>query len=209
LFLELKRNAGIEIHYVPLLKEYSKIEETLEDFEKRISEKIEDVQEQELEKVQKKYEKKIENIQNKLEQKKLAKERQELDAKARKRDEMVSGAETVLGWVMGRRRTRALSTASIKRMMRKMSEERIKATEEKIRDYQEELKNLKEELEEELDQIEDKYDDALEEIRPIEIKLQKKDITVSSFGLVWIPVLKVKLEVGSKVFNAYTGEPLE
>ena len=104
---------------------------------------------------------------------------------------------------------RGLSTASRKRRMRRMSEERAKMAEEMIKDYEDDLKRLKNELEDEIDDIEDKFDDAIEEIRPIEIKLKKKDIRLVSFGLLWIPVLKVDFVDREKYFNTYTAELID
>ncbi|MCK4585211.1 hypothetical protein KAU13_07330, partial [candidate division WOR-3 bacterium] len=209
LFVEVMRTGGFVVHYSQELKLYSKVEETLGEFEERCAEEFEKLKEEEIEKVQRRYEKKIDRLSDRIERKKMDKERHERDASARKREEALSGAETVLSWVIGRRSMRGLSTASRKRRMSRMSEERAKKAEEMMKDYEEDLKGLKHELEDEIDEIEDKYDDAIEEIRPIEVKVKKKDITLVSFGLLWIPVLKVDFVDGEKYFNTYTAEPID
>jgi hypothetical protein len=209
LFAEVMRKGGFVIHYSPELKLYSKVDETLDEFEERCTKEFERLEEIEIDKIQKKYEKKMDRFSDRIERKKDDKERHELDASSRKREEYLSGAETVFSWVFGRRSMRGLSTASRKRRMRRMSEERAKDAEGMIKDYKEDLKKLKRELEDEIDEIEDKYDEAIEEIRPIEVKLKKKDISVVSLKLLWIPILKVKLTDEDKIYNTYTGELID
>ncbi|TET23994.1 MAG: hypothetical protein E3J78_01795 [Candidatus Cloacimonadota bacterium] len=209
LFIEVMRTGGFVIHYCPDLKIYSEVGEMLEAFEERCADEFENREEIEIDKVRKKYEKKIDRIQDKIERKEIDREGHKMDASARKREEYFSGAETVLSWVVGRRSMRGLSTASRKRRMRRMAEERIKKADETIKDYKEDLKQLKQELEEEIDALEDKFDDALEEIRPIEIKAKKQDITIDSFGLLWIPVLKIVISGTERYFNTYTGDEIE
>ena len=208
LLIEVMRTGGFVIHYCPDLKIYSEVGETLDVFEERCADEFENREEIAIDEVRKKYEKKIDRIQNRIERKEVDREGHKMDASARKREEYLSGAETVLSWVIGRRSMRGLSTASRKRRMRRMAEERIKKADEIIKDFKEDLKQLKQELEEEIDALEDKFDDALEEIRPIEIKVKKKDITIHSFGLLWIPVLKVVISGTERYFNTYTGNEI-
>ncbi len=209
LYIEVMRKGGFVIHYSPELKSYSNVGENLKEFEERCAEEFERLEDDELDKVKKRYEKKIDRLQDRIEQKKMDKQRHEKDASSRKREEVLSGAETVLSWVVGRRSMRGLSTASRKRRMSRISEERARKAEEMVKDYEEDLKRLKHELEDEIDDIEDKFDDAIEEIRPIEIKLKKKDIRLVSFGLLWIPVLKVDFVDREKYFNTYTTELID
>jgi DNA helicase HerA-like ATPase len=209
LLIEIMKRGGLEVYYSPELKEYSKIEETLEDFEDRCGEKLEEIKGEKLRKLQRKYEKKIDRIKDKIERKRLDKERHEKEASARKREEVLSGTETVLSWVIGRRSMRGLSTASRKRRMSKRSEEMAKKAEEMIKNYEEDLIDIKGELEEEIDEIEDRYDDILEEIRPITVRVLKKNITIESFGLLWIPLFSVLSGEKKRYFNSYTGKEME
>jgi len=203
---EIIRKGGIVFHYSALLKIYSNVGETLDAFEERCSDEFEKVKDEEMDKIQRKYAKKIDRLKDKIERKRMEKDRYEKEASARKREEYLSGAETALSWVFGRRSMRGLSTASRKRRMSKMSEERAKEAATLIKEYEQDLEGLKSELEEDVDEIEDRYDDALEEIRPVEIKLKKNNAELILFGLIWMPVLKVSFDVGEKYFNIYSGE---
>jgi hypothetical protein len=206
LISEVMRTSGLVVHFCPDLKLYSDGGETLKEFEDRCSEQLEKKKDEAIDKIRVRYEKRIDRIQDKIGQKKLDKERHERDASARKREEVLSGAETVLSWVVGRRSMRGLSTASRKRRMSRTSEERAKKAVQSIKDYEEELKQLKRELEEEIDEVEDRYDDAIEEIRPIEVKVKKKDITIEAFGLFWIPVLEVTAGGSMREFDLFNGK---
>lgn len=209
LYIEIKRREGVVVYYCPELRLYSERGESLESFEERCNDELRKVMDEKLEKLQRKYEKKIERIRDRIEKKELQKERYEIQASSRKREEYLSGAETVLSWVVGRRSMRGLSTASRKRRMRRMSEERAKAAEARIKDYEEDIIRLKQELEDEVDEIEDELDEALEEIRPIEIKLKSKHISQVAYNLLWIPALKVDFSDGAKYINMYTAEEIE
>ena len=90
-----------------------------------------------------------------------------------------------------------------------MAEKRAKAAFERIEDYKDDINRLKDELEDEVDEIEDKFDEAIEEIKPIEIKLKKKNVGIHVFNLLWIPVLKVDFSAGMKYFNTYTAGEIE
>lgn len=206
LMAEVMRTNEYVVYYCPDLKLYSKVGETLDKFEERCAEEFGKEKEKALDTVRDRYEKRIRRIQDKIEGKRLDKERYERDASARKREELLTGAETVLSWVVGRRSMRGLSTASRKRRMSRVSEERAKKAIQMIEDYEEDLLQLKGELEEEIDEIEDKFDDALEDIRPIDIKAKKKNITVKGFGVFWVPVLKLTIEGAERTFNLHTGE---
>lgn len=205
---EIMRASTVVVYHCPDLKLYSDAGESLEEFEDRCSEQLEKKKDEEMDKVKDKFEKRIERTRDKIGQKKLDKERHEQDAAARKREEMLSGAETVLSWVVGRRSMRGLSTASRKRRMSRVSEERAKKAAQRIRDYEEELRQLKAELEEEIDEIEDRYDEVIEEIRPIEVKVKKTDITIETFALLWLPVLRIEVEGSPQEFNLFDGKEI-
>ncbi len=206
LIAEIIRSSGIIIYYCPLLKSYSNVGETLEEFEVRCSDELEEVQNEDMTKIERKYAKKIERIKDKINRKKVDRDRYKDESSARKREEYLSGAETALSWVFGRRSMRGFSTASRKRRMSRNSEQRAKKAETLIKDYEEDLEILKQELEEDVDEIEDRYDDAVEEIRPVEIKLKKKNVELELFCLLWIPVLEINISGEERQFNIYSGE---
>ncbi len=208
LIAEVMRTSGFVMYYCPDLRLHSGAGEELTTFEDRCTEELEKKKDETIDKVKDRFEKRIDRTQNKIERKKMDKDRHERDASARKREEVLSGTETVLSWIVGRRSMRGLSTASRKRRMSRVSEERAKKSIQMIKDYEEELLQLKSELEEEIDEIEDRFDDALEEIRPIEVKAKKQNITIDTFGLLWIPVMKTVIEGAERTFNLYNGKEL-
>ncbi|OQX52411.1 MAG: hypothetical protein B5M53_08525 [Candidatus Cloacimonas sp. 4484_209] len=209
LLLEMIKNEKPQIYYCRMLKLYSSVGETLDEFEDRCSLEFERLKRQELKKVEKKYAKRIDRVNERIERKKMAKQRYEQEAEARKREELLSGAETALSWIFGRRSIRGLSTASRKRRMSRMSEERAREADTLVKTYQEDIIELKRELEDAVDEIEDKFDDALEEIHPVELKIDKKDIEMKAFFLLWVPCISIEVNGGESIFDLFWGEKIE
>lgn len=200
-------NERIHVLYSPVFKEYSRPEETEREFKMRLTQMAREERDEEVDKLNAKYEKKIRKIENKLERAEIKLDKKEAKAGAKKREIAVSVGESVLGMFMGRRSTRAASTALSKYRQSKMAQMDVKEAEEKVEALVEEIEMLENELKEEAAEITEEWDNALEEIEEIPIKPRKSDIQVDLLALAWIPywniIYKDNKGTRSTLFPAY------
>jgi hypothetical protein len=177
----------VHLLYSPVFKEYSQPGETEREFKMRLTQMAREKRDEKVDELNEKYEKKIRKLENKLEREEIKLDKKEAKAGARKREIAVSVGESVLGMFMGRRSTRAASTALSKYRQSKMAQMDVKEAEEKVEALLEEIKMLEDELKEEAADITEHWDNALEEIEEIPIKPRKSDIQVDLLALAWIP----------------------
>jgi hypothetical protein len=112
----------------------------------------------------------------------------QLDAETRRQEEMVSGAGTILGMLMGRRNSRSLSGAASKRSMTRRAEQRAYSAETKAAAKQESLDALENDLTAAVTDVTSEWHAKAEAVETIEIGLEKTDISVEPPVLVWVPV---------------------
>ncbi|MGD2251056.1 MAG: type IV secretion system DNA-binding domain-containing protein [Candidatus Methanofastidiosia archaeon] len=177
----------VKLLYSPVFKEYSQPGEKEREFKMRLTQMAREKRDEEVDELNEKYEKKIRKLENKLESAEIKLDKKEAKAGARKREIAVSVGESVLGMFMGRRSTRAASTALSKYRQSKMAQMDVKEAEEKVEALLEEIKILESELKEETSEITKHWDNALEEIEEVPIKPRKSDIQVDLLALAWIP----------------------
>ena len=164
----------------------SEIDETEEAFKLRCRGIADRLTDKEVEKLKDKYMKKIDKLEDKIDREKVRLERLQLDYKAKKNEEWISIGESVLGFVLGSKSRRALSSAARKRRMTSSTAERIKEKELKVEQLKEELELIKNEMEDEIAEIEDKYLDLADNIEEFVVRLEKNDIIVSLTAFLWV-----------------------
>jgi len=118
----------------------------------------------------------------------------EADYQARKREEMVSAGESVLGVLLGRRSSRAVSTAARKRRMTAKAKADIGETQARIAGLQEDLAELEAEMREDAEDIARKWDEALDEIEEVSVTPRRSDIDVEMLALAWTPYWEVTFD---------------
>jgi hypothetical protein len=168
-------------------KALSEFGEKKEEFIERLKDIAEDAVDAEVEKLADKYKKKIDTIEKRIRKEERELTMREMEYSERKREEFLSAGETVLGLVLGKRRS-GLSKATTKRRMTRKAKGMMESTEAEIVEFKEELKQLTEEMEAEIDSIKE---DALKktgEIEEVDITLEKNDIHLLDFGILWIPL---------------------
>lgn len=201
----LYRNVRLTIWHNPALKLYGKVGETRRDFRIRCEKEARERRDAEIAKAKKAMDKKMQRVQERLrrEQRELAEDQAELEA--RKREELLTLGESVLGFLTGRR-SRVLSTASRKHRLTKQAEADVRESEEAIKDLEAQLKALAEEWQEEVEEINDRWAATLEEIEVVEIAPRRRDVVVDYCGLAWVPEWEVETEDGGQVRLAAWGE---
>jgi hypothetical protein len=184
----LLSSATRELYVAPDARLYSRHDEDRAAFEARVARERATARDADVARLREKYETKLSALRRKL-------EKEEADATAagatyegRKREEMVSGAESVIGFFLGRRSTRAVTQASTKRRMTEAA--RIKSERElqEAAAVRSDLDSLNAQLQAEVAAIDARYAGAGREIQALQVPLEKDDVRVESLAVLWIPV---------------------
>ncbi|MBN1220681.1 MAG: hypothetical protein JXM69_17300 [Anaerolineae bacterium] len=175
----------ITVH--PELGLFQHPDETPREFKIRLQQAAREARDEEVDKLEQKYEKQIAGLQTKLrkEERELAKD--EADYQARKQQELVGIGESVVGFFVGRRSTRAVSSAMSKRRMTSKALQEVEESKDVIEDLQADIQEVEEELQEQTQEITDKWENLLENLVTEEISPRRTDVHVVMVGLAWLP----------------------
>jgi hypothetical protein len=182
----LSANKALELH--------SKPGEAAKDFVARCRDAAREQRDDELDKLADKYERKLDVVRDRLEKKQRDLVEDEAEYQARKREEMVSAGESVLGVLLGRRSSRAVSTAARKRRMTAKAKADIGETQARIAGLQEDMADLESEMREDADEIASKWEEALDEIEEVRVTPRRADIDVELLALAWTPYWEVTFD---------------
>jgi hypothetical protein len=130
-------------------------------------------------------------LQEKLsrEERELQQDQTELDG--RKREELVSGAETVFS-LLGGKRSRRISSTMSKHRMTEQSKADVDESVDAIAGFKQQLVQLQKARQQALDQAAARWGNAVNNNSEIPILPKKTDVYVSSFGVAWMPYYQVK-----------------
>ncbi|MBI1848777.1 MAG: DUF87 domain-containing protein [Planctomycetes bacterium] len=170
------------------LKLTSRLDETEETFRTRCQEAAHAKTADEAAALRDRYERDADRLKRKIEKEAADLDRAEADRSARKREELLSAGETIFGFLLGRRSSRALSQAATKRRMTERAGDKAVEAKSEIEALKAGLTNLSEKLEDEVHAIESRWLAEAAKVQPFEVRLEKNDIRVTSFGVLWIPV---------------------
>ncbi|MGQ9714734.1 MAG: helicase HerA domain-containing protein [Anaerolineae bacterium] len=183
----LYRTARLEVFYNPVLKVYGRPGESEREFRQRCEEAARKARDGELEKVQAKYRARRENLERDLQKRELDLAERKAEYEARKREELLSAGESVLGMFLGRRSTRPISTASRRRRLTEKARMDVEEAEEKIKALKEDLEEVEKEKAEALKEVRDRWAEVLDEVQVVAIKPLKGNVRALTFGLAWVP----------------------
>jgi len=183
----LYMNTRVTLFYSEKLKVYSRVGESFDDFQARLKEVANEERDEQIEKLTDRYEVKMERLEVRLGKEERELEEDKAEVSGRKREEIVSAAESVIGFLIGRRSTRVISQASRRRRMSRHASDDVNESEETIELYREQLEELKDELLEDVEEIQMKWADEVEEIDEFHVKPRRADIRVSMIALGWRP----------------------
>jgi hypothetical protein len=183
----------LELHYNPELKLYGEPAESEREFVIRAQQIARERRDAEVENLRSKYRKKLDRLETRLarEEQELAEDQAEYEA--RKREELLSAGETVVGMlgIFGRRTSRGLSTAATKRRLTTKARADITESEEEINRLEADIEDMREEMEEEAEAIAEKWADALEEVESYTVKPRRSDVQVEVVALGWAPFWEI------------------
>jgi len=182
----LYRNKSYSISTHPSLKISQEQEESKAGFLMRVKQAAREERDQEIDKLEKKYDTKLDSINSKINKLTSSLSSEEAEYDARKREEIFGIGETVLGVLLGRRRTTGITTASRRRRMTTQTKHKIEETSKEIEELKKEMSELEQELEEQVQEITDKWDNVEDKIEEYKINPRRTDIDVDEPKLAWI-----------------------
>ncbi len=174
------------------LKITSRSGESAEDFEQRCKAAAGERADEEVAKLRKSLETKMDRIRSAIDKSEDRIRELESDVDSRGKDQVLDIATSVLGSVLGgRRSTRSIlgagRRASSKGRTKANAEERLRTAENRLEENADKLEALETELTDSLWEIQTDWDEKAEEIETIEVPLEKTDISIDDFVLVWLP----------------------
>jgi len=183
----------LNLYHNPTLKLYGQPGESEREFKIRAQQIARESRDAEVEKLRQKYEQKLDRLETKLarEQQEMAED--EAEYEARKREELISAGETVIGLlgVGRRRRTTGLSRAATKRRLTATAKADIAESEAEIARLEEEMEEMRQSLEEEAKAITDEWASTLDEIETYPVKPRRSDVNVELVALAWAPYWEI------------------
>jgi hypothetical protein len=200
-------NSSLTLWYNPHLKIYSEMGENEKSFQRRCREEAADARDEEAKKLETKYRAKLDSLENKVEREEREMEEDKIEYDARKQEELLSGAETLLGLFGGRKATRSLSTASRKRRMTRQAKADIKESEEAIEEMEDEIEDLKKELKGELEELTEQWAQRIDDWEEEEVRPRRADVQINLFALAWVPRWEVSIAGQQFSVPAFETEP--
>ena len=200
----LYRRSQVTIWTCSPLKLFSPPEESKRVFLDRCRQEMERQKEAALAAERQKFEQRMERIEAKVRKEEMELYQDKEMLSERKREELLSGAESVLSLISKRRHTlRPLSTTSRQRRYVKQARAEVEESEETLRLYEEEMKQLEAAWQATAQQIIQKWEATLNDIREVVVRANRADIDVRFCGLAWFPFWEVRVEDDTVLLPAY------
>jgi len=117
-----------------------------------------------------------------------------IEYQGRKSEELLSAGESIVGMLLGRQRSRALSRASRGRRMTSRARGEVAESEETIERLGERISELAEERRQALAEVRSRWAEIESDIQESALRPTKSDIRVKAFGLAWVPHWILSLE---------------
>ncbi len=171
----------------PTLKLQAAVGETERDFKARCQEEARSRRDAELAALQTRQEREVERLRERLKKAEQSLEDKRVQHQGRKQEELLSAGETVVGFLLGRKRSSALSQASRKRRMTEQARLDIEQLEAEVARLKSESETLLAEQQAGLQAVRDKWSDEAVAVREATVRPRKTDIRVDLFGLAWVP----------------------
>ncbi len=180
----------IELYYCKRLKLESSLNQSYRDFLIEVEDAIKEKKEQEIEKLQDKYETKYDRLETKLKKLHMKLQKEEADVSAKTTDTVIGIGVTILGALFGKKlfssSTISKGASALKKGGRVLKEKNdVKNTQSLIEDLNEDIAQLEIDLEEQIEKIQDELQIDNFEIKTIQIKPRRSDISIDDIALLW------------------------
>ncbi|MEQ1702594.1 MAG: hypothetical protein ABMA25_20990, partial [Ilumatobacteraceae bacterium] len=189
----LVRSRSIELQVNKELKLYSRPGETADAFFQRCYQAADAKGDEETAKLRDKYQAKVSSLQTQLQTAEDRADVLEAEQKGRRNEELLSTAGSILGGLLGGRKSRggllgSLGSAAGRRGRSSAAGERLDAAENKIQLLHQQMEDLEGELTQEVTDIDTKWMAIAKNITTMPVTLEKSDVKITQLSLVWIPV---------------------
>lgn len=179
-------NHQAELFFSPLLEVYSNFGETQADFRVRVTQVARELRDKAVEELRAKLTKQAKSIEDKAAKAMQKVDTQKAQASSAKWSTAAAIGGTLLGALFGRKGG-LISSSNVSKVGSVMRESReAAAAEEEVERYRQELKALDQQLEDETQKIRDQYDPTTLVLEPVKLIPQKKNITTSAVGILWV-----------------------
>ena len=193
----LVRSRSIELQMNKELKLYSRPGESADAFFQRCYQVADAKGDEDTAKLREKYQSKVTSLQSQLQTAEDRANVLEAQQKGRRNEEMLSTAGSILGGLLGGRKSRGgllgsvfgkAGTAAGRRGRTAASGERLDAAENKIQLLHQQMEDLEADLTQEVTDIDSKWMAVAKNINTLGVTLEKTDVKVTQLSLVWVPV---------------------
>ncbi len=183
---------------------YSKPTETKGAFLQRCHQEMEKQKQQELSEERQKFEQKMARILAKVRKEELELQQDEEELSERKREELLSGAESVLSLFSRRRKSsRALSRASRQHRYVQQAKADMEESLETLKLYEEEQEQLEATWQATAQDIAQKWEAVLSEVEGYTVRAKRTDVEIHFCGLAWFPFWEVQVDEKTILLSAY------
>jgi hypothetical protein len=193
----LVRSRTVDLQANRDLKMFGRPGETADDFTARCLASANDLADKETAALRGKYADKVTRLQTQIQAAEDRAEVLDTERKGRRSEEMLSTAGSVLGGLLGGRRSRGGLLGSIlgkaggaagRRTRTAAAGDRLDAAENKLEGLHRQLEDLEAELTQEVTDIDAKWMATAKNITTLQVGLERTDVKVTQLALVWIPV---------------------
>ncbi len=182
----LYHNMQIQLYENKQLKQVSEIGESHRDFVLRVQAIARQQRDEEIDKVAARYDKRIATLEDRARKKMMQLQSEQDELGDRKREELISGAESLFQLLKGRAYY-TLSRTSRLRRYTSQSEDQVSILEAGVGDILNQLDQAEREMETALKEVQDKWTSIVRSTNELVITPYKKDINLMLFGLGWVP----------------------
>lgn len=173
----------------PPLKLYGHADETREAFEARCREAVQERIDAAVAKLKDNYESKAERLDDQIEAKTAKLAELEGVARSRQLEEAVGVGTTILGY-LGFGRKKSLTSAVTRRRQSAQASQRVTRLEAELQRLEDDAIELEAQLQADIEAIRAEEEAHLDAIESKPVRLEKSDIQVLRFGILWIPTTR-------------------
>jgi hypothetical protein len=193
----LVRSQTVDLQANRDLKMFGRPGETAVDFTARCLSAANDLADKQTAALRGKYADKVTRLQTQIQAAEDRAEVLETERKGRRSEEMLSTAGSILGGLLGGRRSRGgilgsilgkAGTAAGRRTRTATAGDRLDAAENKLEGLHRQLEDLEAELAQEVTDIDAKWMATAKNLTTLQIRLERTDVKVTQLALAWIPV---------------------
>ena len=172
----------------PDLKLYGEGGEDEQRFRERVQRAIDDRVDEQISKLHSKVDREIQTLQDRLARHEGRLETLRNESQRRQTESLWNAGKAVLGFFTGKQRS--LNTALSAHHRSSSAHDRVSQSEGELQRLQQKLQEVQSNLETQIDQIKTREATALERIEARTVRLDRSDIRLTRFGVMWIPVTR-------------------